>query len=238
MPAGVERVAASDPADGQPAAASGAVHGEGLRRVGAARRCEAAARTEQGAEPASVGPDQGKQHACEWSGRAPDTRHGAGRRRPDPGGGVVRVGKDPRGRSAPGKAASRSAASAALLAEPADAPARTTILLPDGSTGSRSRSRCRSRRETVERTTEPPMARLTTSPARAQPSSPSSPSSACTVSSGREDRRPRRTTAVKSAGRRRRCSRGNMSPSRSAAPRPVAPGQSRRASRARPIAPG
>ena len=229
MPAGVERVAADDPAEGQPAAASGAVQGEGLRRVSTARWRETAARTQQGAEPVAVGPDQGEQHACQCSGRAPDICHRAGRRCPDPGGGVVRGEDDPRGRSAPGRAASRSAPSAALLAEPADVPARTTILLPGGRTGSLSRSRCLSRRETVERTTEPPMALLTTSPARARPCSPSSPSSACTVSDGREDRRPRRTTSVKSAGRCRRCSRGSMSSSRSVAA-PPEPGRPRRTS--------
>jgi len=184
VPAGVERVAPGDAPHRQPGAAQRAVRGERLDGVRAAGRCEAAPRSEQrGDEPLVAAKDRDEQ----------SHGHDVGARR--------------------WRAARRSLSRAALPAVAAPGAARTTSRVPGGSAGSAARSRCRSWRATRERTTDPPTALLTTRPARlgAGPattgSAPSgSAASRCTVSSGRDARRPRRRTSVNSVRRRRRCS--------------------------------
>ncbi len=110
-------------------------------------------------------------------------------------------------------APSRSSPSAALLA-PADAgSARTTTSAPAGRAATRCRMRCRSRRCTRCRTTEPPTVRATTKPtfvpiSTGRPSStggePASPALArarCTTTEPQAARRPRRTAVAKSSRR-------------------------------------
>lgn len=113
-------------------------------------------------------------------------------------------GPDPSNRcSAP----SRSSPSAALVA-PADAgSARTTTRAPVGSAANRDRMRCRSRRCTRWRTTDPPTPRPTTKPTFAPSAAPERVR--CTTRQPRPTRRPRCTAVAKSSRRVRRAIAGS-----------------------------
>lgn len=110
-------------------------------------------------------------------------------------------------RSAP----SRSPPRVALVA-PADAgSARTTTNAPNGNDANRARIRCRSRRCTRCRTTEPPTVRPTTKPTRGgdPPASTSLSRARCTTTEPQPTRRPRRTAVAKSSRRVSRVAAGN-----------------------------
>jgi hypothetical protein len=100
-------------------------------------------------------------------------------------------------RSAESRPASRSAPSSAEVATALGGNARTTSPRPAGSSVSRGCTRCRSRRATRWRMTEPPTALLTTNPARGP--GPPARLATCTTSRGRPLLRPRRTTRAKSS---------------------------------------
>src|SRR6185369_2611010 len=61
--AGAPGMTTRDPAQGEPAAAEGAVPLDGLHRIGGARRREAAAASPPRAQQVAIGPDQGQQQA-------------------------------------------------------------------------------------------------------------------------------------------------------------------------------
>ncbi len=187
----VKRLAAHQPTQCQPAAARCTVLFQGAQGVGAAGGDEAAVCGHQRRDKQAIGAD---------------------RRREQPAG---RAHRGTRGRVAAASARSRSTASEALLAVPADAPARMTSIEPAGSADTRLRSKWRRRRAVRERTTEPPTPLPTIKPARAGTGAPlpksvplaeGSTPSTWTVSSGLDARRPRRTARPKSAARRSRCS--------------------------------
>jgi hypothetical protein len=110
-------------------------------------------------------------------------------------------------------AASRSAPRAALLASAAAGNARTTTSAPGGKSDNRDRIRCRSRRCTRWRTTEPPTGRPTTNPTFGPPffglfGPPVEPApdgesaqARCTTMEPQAARRPRRTAVAKSSRR-------------------------------------
>jgi hypothetical protein len=89
--------------------------------------------------------------------------------------------------------------------------ARTTTNAPDGNDPNRARIRCRSRRCTRCRTTEPPTVRPTTKPTRGgNPTASTSLSRArCTTTEPQPARRPRRTAVAKSSRRVSRVAAGN-----------------------------
>ena len=126
-------------------------------------------------------------------------------------------------------AAPRSASSSAEVAPAAGGRARTTTALPGESCASRARSRWRSRRLTVVRTTAPPTERETTTPARAGPSPCSTPdltATVCTCTTSRRPgdpaRRPRRTVARKSRLLLRRWEAGSTGSQAERLARPLA----------------
>ncbi len=198
----VEGMAAGHPTHGQPAAAQRSVPLQRGERVAAAA----------GGEPAAWGQQRRQQPAVAGHPGDEDSRCDAG--------GSVGCGHvQARCRVTLASAPSRSEPSDLLEAAPARDPALTTSLLPAGRAGSRSRSRCRRRRAVRWRTTDPPTDLPTTRPTRdgagaAPPDgrvvSSSAPASRCTVTRGRDARRPRRTTSVNSVERRSRCSGGSM----------------------------
>lgn len=115
-----------------------------------------------------------------------------------------RAGPDPINRCS---ATSRSSPSAALVA-PADAgSARTTTSAPAGSAANRGRMRCRSRRCTRWRATDPPTLRPTTNPTFGPAAAPAQVM--CTTRQPRPTRRPRCTAVAKSSRRVRRTTAGS-----------------------------
>ena len=120
-----------------------------------------------------------------------------------------RAGPEPSTRCS---ATSRSSPNVAVVA-PADAgSARTTTSASAGSTANRDRMRCRSRRCTRCRTTEPPTLRPTTNPTfgatRVGPSTASA-RAMCTTRPPRPALRPRCTAVAKSSRRVRRATAGS-----------------------------
>ncbi len=103
-------------------------------------------------------------------------------------------------------AASRSSLRAALLASAAAGNARTTTSAPAGKAANRERIRCRSRRCTRCRTTEPPTVRPTTKPTFGFTAVPRP---RCTTTEPRPARRPRCIAAAKSSRRVRRAAAGS-----------------------------
>jgi len=218
--------AAQQSPDGQCAALQQAVDLECLDRVGATAGVEAARRRQGGRHPALVAADQRDERDRQRRTPAHDRLDAGGRSvtRGLDGDGVAagsrEAGSEGRGRRRSGallKRAPRRArsSSAPRLAESACADAgraRTTIREPLGASARRSRMRWRRRRATRWRTTDPPTALLTTNPTRELPNraeSTTGPSPAaepddsgsrtCITTSVRPERRPRRTTVVKSS---------------------------------------
>jgi hypothetical protein len=184
-----------------------------LDRVRAAAGDESAGRRQRRRDPLAVEPQDEHQRP---NHRARTTTR---RSRTDPDSHVSR-GRQDRHRWLPGvaalgalvalepisrrSAASRSSPSTALLA-PADAGnARTTTSAPAGKFANLHRMRCRSRRCTRCRTTEPPTARLTTKPIFGPVSGRDSAASTraqCTTTEPQAARRPRCTAVAKSSRR-------------------------------------
>ncbi len=106
--------------------------------------------------------------------------------------------------------ASRSSPSSADVASAAGGNARTTTMAPAGSTPSLGARRWRNRRLTRWRTTDPPTALLTTSPARGAPSAVGQ--WRWITSLDRPLRRPRRRTATNSSRRVSRDPAGSTGP--------------------------
>ena len=198
----VEGVAAQQPPDRETGSPERAVPRHRLQGVRAARRVEPTAGRQRRAYPTTVRDDGHRQHAgteCRgpWrrSSALTDRRSAAwplrrGERRVEVGAEPVRT----TGRPPPGSA-------------------RTTRVVPAGSVASRSRTRCRSRRRTLLRTTAPPTALETTKPARAGAVSCSAPAgrrlgSTVAAGDGRSGgRRRRRGRHVGRRGPRRRSRR-------------------------------
>ena len=109
-------------------------------------------------------------------------------------------------------APSRSAPSAALPAPADDGSARTTTSDPAGRIANRDRMRCRNRRATRCRTTDPPTVRPTTNPTLGPTVGSASPAPAqarYTTTEPRAARRPRRTPVAKSSRRVSRAAAGS-----------------------------
>lgn len=189
---------------------------QGVRTTG---RIEPATRRQRWAQPPTVRDDRRCQKsATRRTGKFHGTGHGALRSHRAASG---RVGCSlPRlpapapatGRVAARRALARSAASRRLDAFAAAGCARTTSALPAGSSARCGRTRWRSRRRTVLRTTAPPTARDTMKPARAGTGPAPSPIRRWTTSVLRPARRPVRTAVVNSLRRRSRCARSSMPP--------------------------
>ncbi len=165
------------------------MHGQRLDRVRTAAGKEPAGGRQDRRDPPTIAPQDEHQDPHQWSRLRPRNQH---RHRPPLG--VVREPSNRR--SAP----SRSSPSAALLA-PADAGnARTTTSTPAGSFANRDRIRCRSRRCTRWRITEPPTGRPTTKPTRGGTSTAVG-RARCTTTAPQAARRPRRIAVAKSSRR-------------------------------------
>ncbi len=183
-----------------------------LNRVGAAAGGEPAGRRQDRRDPPAVEPQDAYQHPNHWTTRTTRTRQasragrknrashrGQDRHRRPPRLGALTVREPTSRRNAP----SRSSPSAALLA-PADAgSARTTTSAPAGRAVNRRRMRCRSRRCTRCRITEPPTVRPTTKPTctGGGTASPALARARCTTTEPQAARRPRRTAVAKSSRR-------------------------------------
>jgi hypothetical protein len=170
-------------------------------RIGAARRREAAALSEQRAHQPAVALDGDHQQTRKQ--RRP-ARHG---RPPLDVAGAQRA-----------RAASRSAARLALEAVAAAGSTRTTTVAVSGRTASRGRIRCRNWRRMWLRTTAPPTARGTTNPTRAPPATALAVTGVTgvtvtgirwTTRAGRQARRPCRTVELKSERCRSRDAAGS-----------------------------
>ncbi len=209
-------MAAAHARGGQQRALGSTVHTHRVEPVTRARRVETTARPQERTDHMAVGQDQADQQcpqntaygcAREPRGRTYNFSHLAA---------TATASPDTR-RRARDKAASRSAASAVEPACAVPGSARTTTRHPWGNTPSRSRIRCRRRRATAWRTTEPPTARLTTKPARGScPGrdgvavlSGSEPARRCTTRRGLPALVPDRTVSVKSWLRRNRAVLGS-----------------------------
>lgn len=191
----VPGTAAQQPPHRQHTAHEQPVHPECLDGVSATTGIEAATWRQRRRHPPLVTPDQ---H---------DERNGR------PGHGELAGATIPIARSA--RSISRPRAAESAVAEPGRA--RMTTRDPGGSVDTRPRIRCRRRRATRCRTTEPPTALLTTKPIRGPggrtagsvvgsvegsvvgSTTPGSARSTCITTSLRPIRRPRRTVAAKSS---------------------------------------
>jgi hypothetical protein len=193
------------------------VNGQRLDRIGTAAGGEPAARRQRRRDPPAVEPQhdqQGPNHRTGRGSRSGTRRQDTHRRPPtlalldlaplDLGA----VGEPSNRRSAP----SRSSPSAELLA-PADAgSARTTTRAPAGSAVNRDRIRCRNRRCTRCRVTDPPTVRPTTKPTLGSTSGEVSAApgrAKCTTTEPQVARRPRRTAVAKSSRRVSRAPAGS-----------------------------
>jgi hypothetical protein len=180
---GRERLAACQPAHGEPAAVQRAEPEDRLPGVLAAARCEPAPLPEQRTDQRLVRPDRFPQ-GTRGQPRLPATLRCQG---PTPS------------RS---RALSMSAARSAELATAAGGSARTTVSDPAGSADHRAAITCRSRRRTWLRTTAFPTALLVTKPILAGPVAGCSLAGRrWTTTSGRPERRPPRRAAAKSCER-------------------------------------
>ena len=188
-PARVEGVAPQQPPDRQGAPPQSAVPRDRLQGVRAARWVEPTAGRQCRAQITTVRDDCCRQQPGNHSARR------AHRRR--------------RGLRAAVRAASRSAPRVWNDAEAAAGSARTTNRAPAGRVGSSGRTRCRSRRRTLLRTTALPTALDTTKPARAVEACAATSRSRWTTKVPRPARRPPRTAAAKSVLRRSRCAAGS-----------------------------
>jgi hypothetical protein len=189
------------------------VNGQCLDRVSAAAGREPAARRQGRRDPPAVEPQYEHQDPNHRTRTAcPTSRAGRKSR--------VRPGRQDRHRRLPRLAAldalavrepisrrsapSRSSPSAALLAPAEAGNARTTTSAPAGKLATRHRMRCRSRRCTRCRTTEPPTARPTTNPTCGPTGDAAPPAPArarCTTTEPQAARRPCRTAVAKSSRR-------------------------------------
>jgi hypothetical protein len=133
QPARVEWMAAAQPADRQPAAVRGAMHLDGLQRVGAAGRVEAAARAEQRADEAPV--------PCQQVQEQHGNRRRPACRPPISPARYRHCGAPPCRRVSFRITRSSSAASSAWREVAARGLARTTSRLPPGSDGRYPRAR-------------------------------------------------------------------------------------------------
>jgi hypothetical protein len=200
---GIERMAAPDPAHGQPRPAQRPVRAYRFQPVFTARGGEPAPLNQQRADEPAIQADQGNDQpgGCRWPGC----------RQPFPGHRHRRTPTCRRSRTAITR--SSSAARSAWRAVAADGCARTTSRLPPASEDRYSRTSGRRRRRTLFRTTALPTARLTTNPARGGTSSSPAGTKRCPVSSPRLDRLPCRTASEKSRRRLIRDAAGSTSDS-------------------------
>jgi hypothetical protein len=191
VPTLMERVAAQQPAQRQPAAVERTEPRDRLDRVLTARGQVTARREQPWADGQPVEPDRDEQDPSRH-------RRAFLRRRDRPGHGTPKAVS----------AESSSPPSSPEAAEAALGRARATTHVPSGNRESRSAIWARSRRATRWRITLPPTPRPTTMPTRAVPSR-----SVLTwrTTSRRATLRPRRTTARNSAEDRIRCAAGSMS---------------------------
>lgn len=194
--------APQQPAQGEPAPAQHAVHGQRVDSVGAAARVEATRRWQRRRDPLPVQPQCTDQHPGHQLRRF-RTRTSP-RRGSHPGHVSSRPGSRPSNRP---NAASRSRSSAALDAAADAGSARTTSSVSADRSASRSRIRWRSLRCTRWRTTDPPTAPLTTKPTRAPVCSAAR--ARCTTTVPRAALRPRRTAVAKSSRRVSRAVEGS-----------------------------
>jgi hypothetical protein len=193
------------------------VNGQRLDRIGTAAGGEPAARRQRRRDPPAIEPQhdqQGPNHRTGRGSRSGTRRQDTHRRPPTLAlldlalSDLGAVGEPSNRRSAP----SRSSPSAELLA-PADAgSARTTTRAPAGSAVNRDRIRCRNRRCTRCRVTEPPTVRPTTKPTLGPASGEVSATpgrARCTTTEPQVARRPRRTAVAKSSRRVSRAPAGS-----------------------------
>lgn len=201
VPAPVERMTAQQSPHCEPGPARRAVGGDRLDGVGAAGGRVPAGRRTHGADRGAVEADDGEQHASEGAltlGGCDVVR-------------VLAIRGGGRGHRAPAsrpRARSRSAPRSADVADEAAGRARTTVVVPPGSSASRSASWARSRRLTRWRTTLPPTDRLTTSPTSGAAAGSCAARWWTTIRPPRV-REPSRTVDEKSVARRIRFRAGN-----------------------------
>ncbi len=198
------------------------MHGQRLDRVRAAAGEEPAARRQRRGDPPAVEPQHDHQQPNHRASRNSPTaclsriRHNSwlspGRRyrhRRPPSFAAPSAREPINRRNAP----SRSSPRAALLAPAAAGSARTTTSDPAGRFANRDRMRCRNRRCTRCRTTDPPTVRPTTNPTFGRltggGASLAPARARCTTTEPRAARRPRRTPVAKSSRRVSRLAAGS-----------------------------